>query len=960
MNNSELIKQLNAWLDDEDYEKIISTVHSLPDKSLNDEILGILAASYNYTKEYKKAMALLKSIKPRSEGNYRWHFHMGYALYLDAQNDPEPDSERRIKLLDKASSCFVRCLSLNPPEYVIEECDTYLDMIEDELDELSESNEDFPDAELYDEEEINVIEEHIKNSFGEYPTVYHEIYSPDVHIDICLIPPTREHNFYTLVTMGMGAHIMNIPKELPAEDYGRVELMLCLPPDWKIGENDEEWFWPIALLKSLARLPLVSNTWLGWGHSVDNQQTFAANTKLCGSMLINPTGFPDGNECELPCGDKVCFYEVIPIYREEMEYKEYSGTDRLLRLMRDVDHVVDISRPNCCEGYIPEQEDDGAFVVIDSVWQHADSIREKELPVDEINAANHMAIYLRWCIEHELIAPDFCEDFSEVVEGVRNGTNTDLRQFIFDSLHGMLLGYMFGYEGMCFASYYYRTDMREFPYRYPADVDDHAERFFGSERYNSGEFKDEGYLFVPFDERYYTEMSEYIERAYNAFLPDFAEHMEQADDDFSQIVKALLGCPVTLFNRISAEELRQEFLNAAVRGKSECFTPLMLFFGSSSVSPDIGLDTAFYDESSAVPIIAEIPVDNERDILPWFCNRFGCTATPSADADKEKLQALIKKYGTLPSVIDAGKPHLEMSIGCGGKRFRIAIEDMTLVDLIAEENQNEEVVVARIIQYLGCKCKFFPPSDNDSDLQRAYKDACERGKAEGFVPVMIAVDKRLLDNLLDNSPAFDENGKYDAEAMRCFREELLSLPLPDGESVLEEIIRERREAADKNGLDWNNDIVGDVRDGEPLRFFPCIWEQEGDDITRPIILAEIPVKNPWEVFAYVPFGGDDVPTAGTLMAVARYWYEEHKAVPAAISHWELNFAVPRPVSKRDAIPLAVEIYALCPCMLDDWRRVNEFMPFSDVAPPTAGQLADGLKSSTVWELSWEPVSIDDL
>ena len=40
-------------------------------------------------------------------------------------------------------------------------------------------------------------------------------------------------------------------------------------------------------------------------------------------------------------------------------------------------------------------------------------------------------------------------------------------------------------------------------YRYPADVDDNALRFFGPERYHSNEFQDEAYLFIPFDEDYY-------------------------------------------------------------------------------------------------------------------------------------------------------------------------------------------------------------------------------------------------------------------------------------------------------------------------------------------------------------------------------------------------------------------------------------------------------------------------
>ena len=45
--------------------------------------------------------------------------------------------------------------------------------------------------------------------------------------------------------------------------------------------------------------------------------------------------------------------------------------------------------------------DDGAF--------HLETIQEKSLPVDEINAYNLLAIYLRWCMEHDLMGEGLSE-----------------------------------------------------------------------------------------------------------------------------------------------------------------------------------------------------------------------------------------------------------------------------------------------------------------------------------------------------------------------------------------------------------------------------------------------------------------------------------------------------------------------------------------------------------------------
>ena len=64
--------------------------------------------------------------------------------------------------------------------------------------------------------------------------------------------PLRERDYYTLVTMGMGAHRMNVPEELAEYKLERAELAIALPADWKLVQEsmqDERWYWPIRLLK---------------------------------------------------------------------------------------------------------------------------------------------------------------------------------------------------------------------------------------------------------------------------------------------------------------------------------------------------------------------------------------------------------------------------------------------------------------------------------------------------------------------------------------------------------------------------------------------------------------------------------------------------------------------------------------------------------------------------------------
>ena len=211
------------------------------------------------------------------------------------------------------------------------------------------------EPEVYSEDEMSAIEQHIQSTFGAFDQVFHELDSPDIHVDICVVPPSERRNYYTLVTMGMGAHRMNVPKELAEYKLERAELAIALPPDWKLDKDsmqEQRWYWPVGLLKVLARLPISNDTWLGFGHTMEKQSPFAEDTELCAAIL---TGLQDmdldtcGEVCILPGGEEVNFYQVLPLYREEMEYKLEHDADALLERLEAVSFVVCPDRPSCLE-----------------------------------------------------------------------------------------------------------------------------------------------------------------------------------------------------------------------------------------------------------------------------------------------------------------------------------------------------------------------------------------------------------------------------------------------------------------------------------------------------------------------------------------------------------------------------------------------------------------------------------
>ena len=169
---------------------------------------------------------------------------------------------------------------------------------------------------------------------------------------------------------------------------------------------------------------------------------------------------------------------------------------------------------------------------------------------------------------------------------------------------------------------------------------------------------------------------------------------------------------------------------------------------------------------------------------------------------------------------------------------------------------------------------------------------------------------------------------------------MLSAPVKDGKAVLEELTGQRKEEAEDDDMDWEEEVLGEMEGGYDNDRFSCYWDSDSH-MTYPLILAKIPVKNPWEIFAYLPFGNwNECPDTPELMAVAKYWFEQHGAVPAAMSHDELEFELPTPISKERAMEVAVEQYGFCPD-LDQ----NE--------DGSIGSLADVLWQSTVWYFWWD-------
>lgn len=256
-----------------------------------------------------------------------------------------------------------------------------------------------------------------------------------------------------------------------------------------------------------------------------------------------------------------------------------------------------------------------------------------------------------------------------------------------------------------------------------------------------------------------------------------------------------------------------------------------------------------------------------------------------------------------------------------------------------ESVQQYSAVTQEIIDKVKCPYQVFPEGESAKKVIEAYETSFARGKQEGFVPVLVQSDDTLAEWL-----GILEDEDYSKEA-------IIGQEHQDGGAMLKEWYSQYMEAYQEDFGDVEvpkndtllKELMGEMEGGEELRQMISFqkFSRQGIEET---ILFEIPVKNPWEVIAWVPMGGwNDCPQASKMMEICRYWYEKYGAVPAAFSHDTLEFVLEKPVEDVDAAwALAKEHYAFCPDRVDQ-----------GTASGTFGEVADCLRKSTVWYFWWD-------
>ncbi|MBD3194432.1 MAG: hypothetical protein GF317_05205 [Candidatus Lokiarchaeota archaeon] len=247
--------------------------------------------------------------------------------------------------------------------------------VSNEMEKMKISQEMNEDHAAHRDSNLKLIEDHIERHIGKIGNILHDRSNFEVHIDIFIVPPTEERNYYYLITSGMSEKPMHAPPNswkwwgfdfdrmgVPERDRAIfelrfAELMIKLPPDWpmpegKIEEND--YSWPFEELISLIRYVHNNKEWFWVNHTMGgrNKNTFSENTELTGWLFTFPKGnIPkEFNSLKVNRHKAIYFLQLIPLYYEEIQYAIEHETEALLNLFgkNEISDYVDIKRKNVC------------------------------------------------------------------------------------------------------------------------------------------------------------------------------------------------------------------------------------------------------------------------------------------------------------------------------------------------------------------------------------------------------------------------------------------------------------------------------------------------------------------------------------------------------------------------------------------------------------------------------------
>lgn len=382
--------------------------------------------------------------------------------------------------------------------------------------------------------ELQTVEDHIIEHFGSISRTIPVKESENLNLRIYVIEPTKEKDFYTIVTCGMGAYKMELPDDFKDTDLDRIELLMYLSPAWNMdlalskptglitggtvtpifGSMYDEWNYPVKILKNLAQAPVNNDSYFVMGNIMDDEEPLSPSTNDTGGILISPAYISEeGCVCTLPDGEKVRFLQIMPIQTYEID--RAADLDQSLIFHRMIFHNF-IVYP---DRYLYDYED-----IFDEGLAYLIPLYKYNLvqQTGELAAFNHMAVLLRWLIENDLVNDNFTAKYPDEINTVKTAPDSiDLRLFIADKLIGALRCEILKEDAVDFIQSYCFNDIEGgVKGEYYDALEDYAVEYFEENNIDTDEMCDLEFLFMKYTEEYYQAVANILDEYYKEWYDE--------------------------------------------------------------------------------------------------------------------------------------------------------------------------------------------------------------------------------------------------------------------------------------------------------------------------------------------------------------------------------------------------------------------------------------------------------
>ncbi len=176
------------------------------------------------------------------------------------------------------------------------------------------------------DEHKKIILEHIEKNFGE-----HQHLCSFDKVDIYRVPPTKEHDYNLLVSVGLSGKVMYPEGSKQGES---LELCFALPNDYKFNPDSKSNFEVFLMIEVIKHL-IATREKIGFGYYLEKENGFSSRTAFNGAMLIGLGDYDKKQQTLILNDSVVSFLELLPLRPMELNFRKSHSAIELLNLFKE-------------------------------------------------------------------------------------------------------------------------------------------------------------------------------------------------------------------------------------------------------------------------------------------------------------------------------------------------------------------------------------------------------------------------------------------------------------------------------------------------------------------------------------------------------------------------------------------------------------------------------------------------